>query len=100
MRDFDQAYITERDCYVMEQWNRGVDADTIAEVVGLYSAEEARATFIEADRKLTALLSFYEDKSSELTIYNFLEEIGITRNMLGAKELMAAIQLAMNQPDL
>lgn len=100
MLNLDQAYITERDRYVMEQWNRGVEADTIAEVLSLHSPEEVRAIYTEAERKVMALLHLYQEKPSESSVYDFLEEIGIYRTTWGAVELSTAIQLAMAQPEL
>lgn len=100
MPNLDQAYITERDRYVLEQWSRGVGADTIAEVLGLNSAEEVRAIYTETDQKVTALLHLYNEVPSDLSIYCFLKEIGIDQTTWGAKELFFAIQLAMAQPDL
>lgn len=100
MLNLDQAYITERDRYVMAQWNKGVEADTIAEVLGLHSAEEVRAIFTETESKLMALLYLYQEMPSASSVYDFLEEIGICRTMWGAVELSTAIQLAMANPDL
>lgn len=99
MRELGQAYITELERYIVEEWHYGSSPEEIAEELNI-PPDKVNEYYSEAIDKIDALLPIKNDVVIQKMIDEFLKDIGVSKCTSGSKDLASAIYLGMTEPEL